>query len=74
MISIHQQFRSMKKSLSTQDCQTWAVNPGVYGVITSVDTSGRQRELSLYVYYHLDGFNDAAYRRGIYKIVNPEEY
>ncbi|KAL0073613.1 hypothetical protein F4703DRAFT_1911338 [Phycomyces blakesleeanus] len=41
-----------------KDCQVWAIDPGVCDIITTVDTSGRQRTTSVNEYYHLCGFND----------------
>ncbi|KAL0083782.1 hypothetical protein J3Q64DRAFT_1810002 [Phycomyces blakesleeanus] len=36
-----------------KDCQVWAIDPGVCDIITTVDTSGRQRTTSVNEYYHL---------------------
>lgn len=65
MISSHQHVRPVEKSLSIQDCYTWAVNPGVHGVIITVDTSDRQRMLRSHVHYRLGSINDDTNMRGM---------
>ncbi|KAL4215593.1 hypothetical protein AB4K20DRAFT_1991562 [Rhizopus microsporus] len=70
--------RTVKRSLATtknpsdfiddirNDCDIWAVDPGITSMIISLDSSGDnewQRITSLDEYYHLCGYNDATFIR-----------
>jgi hypothetical protein len=52
----------------------WAIDPGIWDIVTAVDISGRQKKSSLDEYYHLAGLNDAKYKRDRRKKKHMQEY
>jgi hypothetical protein len=52
----------------------WAIDPGIWDIVTAVDISGRQRKTSLDEYYHLAGFNGAKNKKDQRKERNMQKY